>query len=394
MKLRQNKKGVTLIESIVTIAIIAILLGTMGVALTNIIHYMGESALIKNTSNEIFENIQNTSYTEFTTSDSIMTFKEGLTVSGTTKTVEKSYNDKDKLTLSVFSKNVNTNVYNGKANFYLLKNPSDKDSINNTYQVNSGLNPIDNCVKEGTITTTDDKDYVSSHVNISSIDENMLSECIQKVIAEPSYTNITLDQTSVEWYRVVQESDQSLYSIYGIVKPYNINKRFNVIFRSSNPNKEYMINDQVLINGFTDKIIDEVRTYFSEWRYTDILSSPQILSKTSFTMDDLKDPMLFDSVENGATVYIYIKEKDPEKKRITLEFVTDEKTFTITVEVSLNQGISQKDYDAILKQFNNGKHWRSDSLNGGKKFQIKELYENQKIFNNIPDNSKITIVYD
>ena len=260
--------------------------------------------------------------------------------------------------------------------------------------MNSGLNPIDNCVKEGTITTTDDKDYVSSHVNISSIDENMLSECIQKVIAEPSYTNITLDQTSVEWYRVVQESDQSLYSIYGIVKPYNINKRFNVIFRSSNPNKEYMINDQVLINGFTDKIIDEVRTYFSEWRYTDILSSPQILSKTSFTMDDLKDPMLFDSVENGATVYIYIKEKDPEKKRITLEFVTDEKTFTITVEVSLNQGISQKDYDAILKQFNNGKHWRSDSLNGGKKFQIKELYENQKIFNNIPDNSKITIVYD
>ncbi|MFR7592311.1 MAG: Tfp pilus assembly protein FimT/FimU [Longibaculum sp.] len=254
MKLRQNKKGVTLIESIVTIAIIAILLGTMGVALTNIIHYMGESALIKNTSNEIFTEIQDEKGVE---SASHMIFKDenasSYEVEGVTKTLTKNYNDKDKLSLSQFIKTDEPDddkpiIQGSVANFYILYGPQfiDKEikPENSSYYYPKNcikLTSLDNCVREGT-TNTNNSDYLNniryinnalitkpSILDYQSLIQNQIIMNSNKTEYDFVYRKNTddtlfpIEECEIVWYKLKKiNSINEEYEIYGYVKPRNM----------------------------------------------------------------------------------------------------------------------------------------------------------------------------
>lgn len=99
--MKSNNKGFTLIESIVTAAIITVVFGCIALSFRYITHFMLESSQIKQTSNEIFSDIQND--TNIVEEESSIIFNTDITINGTNKIVTKEYNDKDDLSLYVFS---------------------------------------------------------------------------------------------------------------------------------------------------------------------------------------------------------------------------------------------------------------------------------------------------
>ena len=164
--MKKNNRGFTLIESIVTIAMIAILLSAVALAFTSIIRYMSESAYIKNTSNELFEKIQNNEGEE---TNARMVFSDSVSVDGVKKTVTDHYNDKDELFLSSFNY---IEEYKHSAWFYLLKDPSQQyneiitpdstDTNSNLFWLNK-MGAEKNIIKENTHNSTD-INYILSRI--------------------------------------------------------------------------------------------------------------------------------------------------------------------------------------------------------------------------------------
>lgn len=237
--MKSNNKGFTLIESIVTVAIIAILLSMVGLAFTSIIHYMSESALIKNTSNEIFEQIQNDEST--TEQESTMIFKDGLSVPGKMRTVTKKYNDKDELFLSTFKSEllpVDKPTLENKVFYYLVNNPQYVGKevplrINATDIVNCQQaisNQIGNALLENT-RETDGQDIVNdiSYIQSVLVKKPSINECLYYSILNILNSDLYLksdminrynkSECEIVWYKIKKDKDNEEYQVYGYIKP-------------------------------------------------------------------------------------------------------------------------------------------------------------------------------
>lgn len=319
--MKSNNKGFTLIESIVTVAIIAILLSVVGLAFTSIIHYMSESALIKNTSNEIFEQIQNDE--SATENESTMTFKDGLSVPGKMKTITKKYNDKDQISLSTFHIGEVQRNYSESANFYILKNPTDKnkDNINldsDTWCVNDAnkMTPNKNSVLSGT-QSSKEMNYISSHVKLPDKNNEMVKINIDSLLNNEYYTGVNFEDIEIIWYRV-DKNDNSIYDVYGYVEPYNINngtaKDVKITFiredASGMSNMTFTYN--YLQNGFTEQMIYNIKLHFGFYSTgTDLsdlyyLQCDQLFNGRPFEFGRIKGYTIFNYLNEGDQIIINI----------------------------------------------------------------------------------------
>jgi prepilin-type N-terminal cleavage/methylation domain-containing protein len=231
--MKKNNRGFTLIESIVTIAMIAILLSAVALAFTSIIRYMSESAYIKNTSNELFEKIQNNEGEE---TNATMVFSDSVSVDGVKKTVTEHYNDKDELFLSSFNY---IEEYKHSAWFYLLKDPSQQyneiitpdstDTNSNLFWLNK-MGAEKNIIKENTHSSTD-INYILSRVKKFPSKDSMLDiETILDFYKDSYYKDVTYEQANVVWYKIEKRDDND-FNIFGIVLPFKVKEdTINVTF--------------------------------------------------------------------------------------------------------------------------------------------------------------------
>ncbi|WP_028042153.1 pilus assembly FimT family protein [Candidatus Stoquefichus massiliensis] len=321
--MKSNNKGFALIESIVTVAIIAILLSMVGLAFTSIIHYMSESALIKNTSNEIFAKIQNDEST--IEKESTMTFKDGLSVQGKMKIVTKKYNDKDELSLSLFSIGEVQRTYNEDANFYLLKDPTKKN--NNNIDVNSDtlcinepdkLSPHKNAVLSGTQSSRQ-IDYIQSHVKLPSKNSTNVSINIDSILGGNHYGGVTFEDATINWYRI-DKIDGAPYNIYGYIEPYDINdgtvKNVEIIFKKNGSlghiEPELVLYNFNLPNGFTDEILYYIKNHFGFYATGNDLSGEyylqcnKLFNGEPFEFGRLKGYSIFNYLNDGDEIVINI----------------------------------------------------------------------------------------
>lgn len=292
--MKLNNKGVTLIESIVTMAIIAIVFCTIAMSFRYITHFMIESSQIKTTSNDIYEKIQTD--VDVIESDGQIVFDGIAPITGKTKSVTENYNNKDNLYLSSFVADVIEPIdeYSGTANFYLLNNPLNRGKENqlNDYDYYSNLN-VANSVLKDTENSTDGY-YITSRIKIepsiqSSLDANMIS--ILNTDVAGKYWGITSEIAYISWYKIVDIGNEN-YNIYGIVEPYRTTSA-NYIFVFVNGNDKYT----VYVNSaadFTNDIIKNIKLYLHEdnngnkWQHEE--------SKTKIKLDDLQNQSVFDDI--------------------------------------------------------------------------------------------------
>lgn len=326
--MKLNNRGVTLIESIITIAMIVILLGTIGVAFTNVIHYMGESSLIKNTSNDVFEKIQNNEGNEST---AVMRFNDTLSVNVSMRTVTEKYNDNEELSLSCLNIDTSEAVFNQNANFYLLIDPLDQGKENNpsfhlytdTYCVNDVdySTPNHNSVLAKTVASTD-LDYISQHIKAPLKTNEKVMAGINNILKGELYKNVNYDQTEIVWYKIDKKDNDSFYDVYGYVKPYKKSGK-NVTF-TFRWNSWHWIGSTIHgsivkeSDGFNNRLLTFVKNELESNPPINGLKlepdkyyfqNEKIYNNRKFYLNDLLDNSIFDNLSDGDEIVIecYLK---------------------------------------------------------------------------------------
>lgn len=314
--MKLNKKGFTLIESIVTVAIIAIVLSAMAMGFSYIIHYMGESSLIKSTSNNIFATIQSDDE-NIESKPATMRFNDQLvSVIGVNKVVTENYNDKDELSLSMFdSGKVQDNLeYTKSANFFILINPSDKGNEEKAqkYEVNDEKAfPNYNCVVDDTYSSTD-PEYIASRIKLSDGIHNQIKNQITMWVDAniDGYKGVNSEYAYVIWYKISKNTDIDIYgadyNVYGVVEPYRYSPEDKIInFKFIKDGQEYIfpVNSSV---GFKQSKINEIKQILNvindsgkQWS-VDI----KVDNEGKIQLTDLLSKDIFDKLNDGETVIV------------------------------------------------------------------------------------------
>ncbi|WP_270526075.1 prepilin-type N-terminal cleavage/methylation domain-containing protein [Longibaculum muris] len=317
--MKHNNKGVTLIESIITIAIIAIVLGATSVGFSRIIFYMTESSSIKNTSNDLSEKIIDdtdlpTEYTKVVNENAVMKFNDSLSVEGSVKTITKKYNDKDNLSLSIFIMNEVPIIYSGSANFYLLNNPLNKGKendldLNEDVKVLNDMKsvPNPNCVVEGT-EDSEDMNYIVSRVKVPSKENDLVSFAINGIMLDnPLYEGISLNDIQIHWYKLTKNND--IYDVYGIVVPYHRGrKEFNFKFSTKKGgNKTYELNYTIDLDNPDDaimKLTNDVKNKLKAENQGTQWSCPELFGENRYELSELLFKIILEDTD-GMQLNIY-----------------------------------------------------------------------------------------
>ena len=305
--MKWNDKGITLIESVVTIAIIAILLSVIGMGMSSVIHYMGESALIKNKSNEIFEKIQNDEGHEST---AIMSFNNSISIQGTMKTVTEKYNDKDQLSLSMYKGEqlpVNRPTLENKVFYYLLNSP---EYIGKEVPVLTNQGDVVNCrpaindqLQDALLEGSEDtkgQNLVSDihYVKSVLVKKPNLDECdyysLYSILNSDLYlktdmiSHYKVEECEIVWYKIKKDNDE--YQVYGYLKPID-----NVFCEFNN------------FNGSEFYLFANPKEGISQQQYDRVLSFFEIVShsvKWKCSLDGEEYPCLGNKiVANGEKVF-------------------------------------------------------------------------------------------